>query len=124
MAEGDVQQTGQNERVSMKLVFVNIMQELQRFDSMSYLTQPPVPLAILNAATPKIIEEIDHVAKAEGLSASAIIRRAVLRDLPRLIRPCKGRLAMQALTVHLVLRTAPHSERDEAAEEERGHAST
>jgi hypothetical protein len=37
-------------------------------------------------ATPKIIEDIDHVAKAEGLSASAIIRRAVLRDLPRLIR--------------------------------------
>ncbi len=32
-------------------------------------------------ATPKIIEEIDHVAKAEGLSASAVIRRAVLRDL-------------------------------------------
>jgi radical SAM superfamily enzyme YgiQ (UPF0313 family) len=40
----------------MKLVFVNIMQELQRFDSMSYLTQPPVPLAVLNAVTPKTIE--------------------------------------------------------------------
>ncbi len=40
---------------NMKLEFVNIMQELQRFDSMSYLTQPPVPLAILNAATPKAI---------------------------------------------------------------------
>lgn len=40
----------------MKLVFVNIMQELQRFDSMAYLTQPPVPLAVLNAATPKTIE--------------------------------------------------------------------
>ncbi|HNQ89699.1 MAG TPA: radical SAM protein [Verrucomicrobiota bacterium] len=40
----------------MKLAFVNIMQELQRFDSMAYLTQPPVPLAILNAATPKSIE--------------------------------------------------------------------
>jgi len=39
----------------MKLVFVNIMQELQRFDSMSYLTQPPVPLAVLNAATPRTI---------------------------------------------------------------------
>src|SRR5512142_984493 len=32
------------------------MQELQRFDSMSYLTQPPVPLAVLNAATPREIE--------------------------------------------------------------------
>ena len=42
----------------MKLVFVNIMQELQRFDSMSYLTQPPVPLAVLNAATPNPIETV------------------------------------------------------------------
>ncbi len=40
----------------MKLVFVNIMQELQRFDSMSYLTQPPVPFAVLHAVTPKAIE--------------------------------------------------------------------
>jgi radical SAM superfamily enzyme YgiQ (UPF0313 family) len=40
----------------MKLVFVNIMQELQRFDSTAYITQPPVPLAVLNAATPKVIE--------------------------------------------------------------------
>jgi radical SAM superfamily enzyme YgiQ (UPF0313 family) len=40
----------------MKLVFVNIMQELQRFDSTAYITQPPVPLAILNGVTPKAIE--------------------------------------------------------------------
>lgn len=40
----------------MKLVFVNIMQELQRFDSMSYLTQPPVPLGVLNSVTPKQIQ--------------------------------------------------------------------
>ena len=40
----------------MKLVFVNIMQEVQRFDSTAYITQPPVPLAVLNAATPKEIE--------------------------------------------------------------------
>jgi radical SAM superfamily enzyme YgiQ (UPF0313 family) len=40
----------------MKLVFVNIMQELQRFDSTAYITQPPVPLAILNSVTPKSIE--------------------------------------------------------------------
>lgn len=40
----------------MKLVFVNIMQELQKFDSTAYITQPPVPLAILNAATPKSID--------------------------------------------------------------------
>jgi radical SAM superfamily enzyme YgiQ (UPF0313 family) len=40
----------------MKLVFVNIMQELRRFDSMSYLTQPPVPLAVLHAATAKAID--------------------------------------------------------------------
>ena len=50
----------------MKLVFVNIMQELQRFDSTAYITQPPVPLAILNAATPKSIETalIDEQADA------------------------------------------------------------
>lgn len=40
----------------MKLVYVNIMHELQRFDSTAYITQPPVSLALLNAATPKIIE--------------------------------------------------------------------
>ena len=40
----------------MKLVFVNIMQELQRFDSTAYITQPPVPLALLNAVTAKAIE--------------------------------------------------------------------
>ncbi|HEY5911388.1 MAG TPA: radical SAM protein [Verrucomicrobiae bacterium] len=40
----------------MRLVFVNVMQELQRFDSMSYLTQPPVPLAVLNGVTPRTIE--------------------------------------------------------------------
>ena len=38
----------------MKLVFVNIMQELQKFDSTAYITQPPVPLAVLNAVTPKM----------------------------------------------------------------------
>ena len=32
-------------------------------------------------ATPELIAEIVHVAKAEGLSTSAVIRRAVLRDL-------------------------------------------
>jgi radical SAM superfamily enzyme YgiQ (UPF0313 family) len=40
----------------MKLAFVNIMQELQRFDSTAYITQPPVPLAVLNAVTPREIE--------------------------------------------------------------------
>lgn len=40
----------------MKLVFVNIMQELQRFDSTAYITQPPVPLAVLNAVTPKALQ--------------------------------------------------------------------
>ena len=40
----------------MKMVFVNIMQELQRFDSTAYITQPPVPLAVLNAVTPSRIE--------------------------------------------------------------------
>ena len=51
----------------MKLVFVNIMQELQKFDSTAYITQPPVPLAVLNAVTPENIEtalideQADHV---------------------------------------------------------------
>lgn len=40
----------------MKLVFVNVMQELQRFDSTAYITQPPVPLAILNTNTPRGID--------------------------------------------------------------------
>jgi radical SAM superfamily enzyme YgiQ (UPF0313 family) len=39
----------------MKLVFVNIMQELRQFDSTAYITQPPVPLAVLNGVTPKSI---------------------------------------------------------------------
>jgi len=41
---------------AMKLAFVNVMQEIQRFDPTAYLTQPPVALAILNAATPDEIE--------------------------------------------------------------------
>jgi radical SAM superfamily enzyme YgiQ (UPF0313 family) len=40
----------------MKLVFVNIMQELQRFDSTAYITQPPVPLGLLAGLTPPGIE--------------------------------------------------------------------
>jgi hypothetical protein len=40
----------------MKLVFVNIMQELHKFDSTAYITQPPVPLAVLNGVTPKAIK--------------------------------------------------------------------
>jgi radical SAM superfamily enzyme YgiQ (UPF0313 family) len=32
------------------------MQELHRFDSTSYITQPPVPLAVLNGVTPRTIE--------------------------------------------------------------------
>lgn len=40
----------------MKLVFVNIMQELRQFDSTAYITQPPVPLAVLNGVTPRAIE--------------------------------------------------------------------
>jgi hypothetical protein len=42
--------------LTKKPVFVNIMQELQRFDSTAYITQPPVPLAVLNAVTLKTIE--------------------------------------------------------------------
>lgn len=40
----------------MRLVFVNIMQELHRFDSTAIISQPPVPLAVLNGVTPKAIE--------------------------------------------------------------------
>jgi hypothetical protein len=40
----------------MKLVFVNIMQELHSFDSTAVISQPPVPLAVLNAVTPSAIE--------------------------------------------------------------------
>lgn len=32
------------------------MQELRKFDSTAYITQPPVPLSVLNSATPKSIE--------------------------------------------------------------------
>ena len=40
----------------MKLVFVNIMQELSQFDSTANISQPPVPLGVLNGVTPKAIE--------------------------------------------------------------------
>ena len=40
----------------MKLVFVNIMHELYQLDSTATISQPPVPLAVLNAVTPKTIE--------------------------------------------------------------------
>lgn len=41
---------------AMKLVFVNIMHELYKLDSTATISQPPVPLAVLNAVTPKTIE--------------------------------------------------------------------
>jgi radical SAM superfamily enzyme YgiQ (UPF0313 family) len=40
----------------MKLVFVNVMQELHQFDSTATISQPPVPLAVLNGVTPAGIE--------------------------------------------------------------------
>ena len=40
----------------MKLVFVNIMHELYKLDSTATISQPPVPLAVLNGVTPKVIE--------------------------------------------------------------------
>ena len=40
---------------AMKLVFVNIMHELYQLDSTATISQPPVPLAVLNAVTPKTI---------------------------------------------------------------------
>lgn len=40
----------------MKLVFVNIMHDLYKLDSTARISQPPVPLAVLNAMTPKAIE--------------------------------------------------------------------
>ena len=39
----------------MKLVFVNIMQERHLFDSTASISQPPVPLGVLNTLTPKNI---------------------------------------------------------------------
>ena len=40
----------------MKLVFVNIMHDLHQFDSTAIISQPPVPLAVLNGVTPGAIE--------------------------------------------------------------------
>jgi len=40
----------------MKLVFVNIMHDLYQLDSPTSVSQPPVPLAVLNTVTPKAIE--------------------------------------------------------------------
>ena len=40
----------------MKLVFVNIMHDLYNLDSTANISQPPVPLSILNAVTPKVID--------------------------------------------------------------------
>jgi len=40
----------------MKLSFVNVMHDLFNLDSTASLSQPPVPLGVLNSATPKPIE--------------------------------------------------------------------
>ncbi|HQE83776.1 MAG TPA: radical SAM protein [Candidatus Hydrogenedentes bacterium] len=40
----------------MKLVFVNIMHHLYNLDSTASISQPPVPLGVLNTVTPKAIE--------------------------------------------------------------------
>jgi len=40
----------------MKLVFVNIMHDLYKLDSTATISQPPVPLAVLNTVTPNTIE--------------------------------------------------------------------
>jgi radical SAM superfamily enzyme YgiQ (UPF0313 family) len=40
----------------MRLVFVNIMHNLYRLDSTASISQPPVPLGVLNSVTPKAIE--------------------------------------------------------------------
>ena len=40
----------------MKLVFVNIMHDLYQLDSTATISQPPVPLAVLNTVTPNAIE--------------------------------------------------------------------
>ncbi len=40
----------------MKLVFVNIMHDLYQLDSTATISQPPVPLAVLNAVTSKAFE--------------------------------------------------------------------
>lgn len=40
----------------MRLVFVNIMHDLYNLDSTASISQPPVPLAVLNGVTPKEIE--------------------------------------------------------------------
>jgi radical SAM superfamily enzyme YgiQ (UPF0313 family) len=46
----------QGEQLAMKLVFVNIMHDLYGLDSTAFISQPPVPLAVLNTVTPKAIE--------------------------------------------------------------------
>lgn len=40
----------------MKMVFVNVMHELHDFDSTASISQPPVPLGVLNGVTPKTIQ--------------------------------------------------------------------
>ena len=49
----------------MKLVFVNIMHELFQLDSTATISQPPVPLAVLNGVTPEAIETalVDELGK-------------------------------------------------------------
>ena len=91
----------------MKLVFVNIMQELQRFDSMSYLTQPPVPFAVLNAVTPKAIEtalvdeQTDRVrleGDAFGFSVSTQNSKAVY-DYADALRAARKRVILGGIQV-------------------------
>ncbi|MCK5645608.1 MAG: hypothetical protein KAH97_02450, partial [Anaerolineales bacterium] len=53
---GYCERINQREGPAMKLVFVNIMHDLYQLDSPTSISQPPVPLAVLNTVTPKAIE--------------------------------------------------------------------
>jgi radical SAM superfamily enzyme YgiQ (UPF0313 family) len=53
---GHCERVNQREGLAMKLVFVNIMHNLYRLDSTASISQPPVPLGVLDTVTPKGIE--------------------------------------------------------------------
>jgi len=77
----------------MTLVFVNIMQELHRLDSTSYITQPPVPLAVLEREIDQL-EEFDPTAFLQFTDDNLLVDREYAMALLGLVRQKQRRFVI------------------------------